>query len=116
MIKPPKMNVQFYKEESGKEPVKKWLRELDKNDRKIIGEDIDSVQERWPLGMPVVRPLSKGLWEIRSNLNNRIARIMFIICDGEMILLHAIIKKTQKTPPSDIVIAKKRAVKYKKLY
>lgn len=104
--------VRFYKTELGNEPVKDWLRTLDKADRLIIGADLRSVQKRWPLGMPLVRPLGHGLREIRSTLDNRIARLFFIICDSEIVILHGIIKKTQKTSSSDLELAKIRAKKY----
>ena len=103
------LDVIFYMELSGKEPVREWLFELDKQDRRKIGRDILSVQYQWPIGMPLVKPISKGLWEIRTSLDNRIARIFFMIHGKEMVLLHGIIKKTQKTPPSEIALAKKRA-------
>jgi len=35
------------------------------------------VQEGWPLGMPLVRNLAKGLWEVRCTLPNTIARVFF---------------------------------------
>ena len=105
--------VVFYKEEgSENEPVKEWLYSLDKNCRKIIGKDMRTVQLGWPLGMPLVRSLGDKLWEIRFSLPNNIARIIFKMIQGEMILLHGFIKKTQKTPSEDIQIAKKRAKKY----
>lgn len=101
--------VVFYKEASGKEPVKEWLKELEKDDRKTIGTDIRTVQIDWPIRKPLVSPFGQGLWEIRSSLENRIARIFFIFKDGKMVLLHAFIKKTQKTPPDDLKLALKRA-------
>jgi phage-related protein len=105
--------VVFYKEEGSKnEPVKEWLYSLDKNCRKIIGKDMRTVQLGWPLGMPLVRSLGNGLWEIRFRLPNNIARIIFKMIGGEMVLLHGFIKKTQKTPPEDLQLAKKRAKKY----
>jgi DNA-binding Xre family transcriptional regulator len=53
--------------------------------------------------MPLCRPLGKGLWEVRSDLTQgRIARVLFCIHDGRMVLLHGFIKKTQKTPAADI--------------
>jgi phage-related protein len=49
------------------------------------------------------------LWEVRSTLErNRIARVIFCIDDGCMILLHGFIKKTQKTPRADLELATKR--------
>lgn len=103
------LSVKFYREESGREPVHDWLMKLDKESRRIIGYDIKLVQFGWPIGMPLVGPLGNGLWEVRSDLDNRIARVIFIVEDGRMILLHGFIKKTQKTPPADLELARKRA-------
>jgi phage-related protein len=66
------------------------------------------VQFNWPLGMPLVDSLGKGLWEIRSTLDNRIARIIFIVRGKNIVLLHGFIKKTKKTPPNEIEIAERR--------
>lgn len=99
----------FYQSSAGNEPVRDWLKNLPKEDKKIIGEDIKTVQYGWPLGMPLVRSLGDGLWEVRSALGtNRIARIIFFMHASSMILLHGFIKKSQKTPLSEIEIAKKR--------
>jgi phage-related protein len=99
----------FYALPSGREPVREWLRALDADDRKVIGEDIKDVEFSWPIGMPLCRALGRGLWEVRSALTQgRIARVLFCIPDGRMVLLHALIKKTQKTPPDDLALAVKR--------
>lgn len=103
------ISVAFYKQENGKEPVREWLKSLKKGERHTIGEDIKMVQEGWPLGMPLVQNLGKGLWEVRSTLPNTIARILFIMHEGQMVLLHGFIKKTQKTLPQDLEIGIKRA-------
>ena len=59
--------------------------------------------------MPVCRSLTNGLWEVRSNVSSgRIARVIFCIVGGEMVLLHGFIKKTQKTPRQDLDLALKR--------
>lgn len=99
----------FYRSSSGREPVREWLQGLDPADRKIIGEDIKDVEFSWPIGMPLVRSLGKELWEVRSNLtSNKIARVIFCVEQGRMVLLHGFIKKTQKTPQRDIDLALKR--------
>jgi phage-related protein len=103
-----KLQVVFYKSGAGKEPVREWLKKLNKDDRKIIGEDIKTVQYGWPLGMPLVRKIEKGLWEVRTQLDNRIARILFTSHKGIMVLLHGFIKKSQKTPAKDLKISKQR--------
>ena len=70
MISEYPIKVVFYQTETNNEPVRKWLKELSRNDRKIIGEDIKTVQFGWPLGMPLVKKVDVGLWEIRSKLDN----------------------------------------------
>jgi phage-related protein len=88
------------------------LKELPADERRTIGEDIKTVQYRWPLGMPLVKSLGDGLWEVRSTLPTRIARTLFIVHQGEIILLHGFIKKTQRTPSEDRALALKRKDAY----
>lgn len=103
-----RLRVFFYRSESGKEPVRDWLKSLPAEEKLIIGQDIKTVQFGWPLGMPVVRKLDKELWEVRSSLPNRIARVIFTVSGERMVLLHGFIKKTQKTPANDLALAKQR--------
>ena len=71
----------FYQTEAGSEPVRSWLKSksIDQQDRRLIGEDIRTVEFDWPLGMPACRPMGDGLHEVRTNLpGNRIARVFFM--------------------------------------
>lgn len=104
----PILSVKFFRTEKGGEPVREFLRELSPEDRKSIGTDIKEVQFGWPLGMPLVRKMETGLWEIRCHLERRTVRVFFTVSGKEMILLHAFIKKTQKTPQSELDAAKTR--------
>ena len=104
----PILSVAFFRTASGNEPVREWLKALPREERRILGEDIKTVQFGWPLGMPLVRKLDKGLWEVRSRLPDRIARVIFTASDGRMVLLHGFIKKSQKTPQEDLALAKTR--------
>jgi phage-related protein len=102
--------VIFFRTAAGGEPVRQWLRSLNAvEDRKAIGEDIKTVEFGWPVGMPVCRALGDGMYEVRSSLTqNRIARVLFYIDrDGRMVLLHGFIKKTQKTPPQEMDVARR---------
>ena len=104
-----RLPAHFYALPSGREPVRDWLKSLDLADRKIIGEDIKDVEFAWPIGMPLCQNLDGGLWEVRSDLTNgRIGRVLFCVDAGRMVLLHGFIKKTQKTPTSELDLAKKR--------
>jgi len=103
--------ARFYRTATGAEPVRKWLKALSREDKRIVGTDIATVEFGWPVGMPTCRPLSsrRGLLEVRSSLTqNRIARVLFCIHQGHMVLLHGFIKKTQQTPENDLDLAVRR--------
>ena len=104
----PPLDVKFFANDLGTEPVRDWLRSLPPIDRKTIGEDIKTVQLGWPLGMPLVRNLGGGMWEVRIKLENRIARVLFVLDGATMVLLHGFIKKQQETPKPDLDLAKDR--------
>lgn len=109
MCTAPTLTVRFFRTSSGNEPVREWLKGMNREDRKMIGEDIKLVQFRWPLGMPLVRKMEAELWEVRSKLDNRkIARTFFSVKNKEMILLHGFIKKSRKTPQKEIELARTR--------
>ena len=104
-----KIPAAFYQNATGQQPVREWLKELDAEDRKVIGEDIATVEYGWPVGMPICRSLGRGLWEVRSTLpNHRIARVIFAIVRNHMVLLHGFIKKTQGIPDEDLALSRKR--------
>jgi phage-related protein len=104
----PVLRVVFYRTEAGNEPVRLWLKSLDRADRKTLGEDVKTAQYGWPLGMPLIRKLGSGLWEVRSHITGGIARVIFTVGEGTMVLLHGFVKKTQKTPPAALRTARKR--------
>jgi phage-related protein len=99
----------FYRTGRGNEPVRDWLKlELSKEDRVKVGTAIKRVELEWPIGKPICAPLSDGLWEVRVNLPNRIARVIFCVHGETMVLLHGFIKKAQQTPKDDLDLAGKR--------
>ncbi len=104
----PILDVRFFCTDVGTEPVREWLKSLTAIDRKIIGEDIKTVQFGWPLGMPLVGHLDGNIWEVRIRLDNRIARVLFALEGRTMVLLHGFIKKQQATPKPDLGLAKDR--------
>lgn len=104
-----RLPARFYRSDSGREPVREWLKSLDAEDRRSIGEDIKDVEFSWPIGMPLVRSLGRELWEVRSSLpHGRIARVIFCVEKDCMVLLHGFMKKKQKTPKQEIALALKR--------
>lgn len=111
----PEVPVQFYRSDTGREPVLDWLRSLDKEDRRAIGLDLMRVQFGWPIGMPLVRSLKGGLWEMRSTLpSQRIARLVLCFHQETLVVLHGFIKKTQKTPAEELALARRRLKEFTK--
>jgi phage-related protein len=112
MAKPvrPKRTItaEFYRTEAGNEPVRKWLLTLSKSERQEIGRDIRKTEYGWPIGMPTCDSLGEGLWEIRTTLANRIARVFFCMVGARMVLLHGIIKKDRTAPKVDLETARDR--------
>ena len=104
----PILKVVFFKTAAGNEPVRAWLTALARDDMRTVGYDIKTAQYGWPLGMPLIRKLEPGLWEVRSDIANGIARVLFTVEAGEMILLHGFVKKSQKTPTVDLKTARQR--------
>ena len=106
--KEPILVVAFYRTNAGNEPVREWLKSLSRGNKRMIGEDIKTAQFGWPLGMPLIRKLERGLWEVRSNTDYGIARVLFTVDGNTMILLHGFVKKSQKTPLTDLNTARRR--------
>lgn len=104
-----KLQAVFFKTEQDNEPVRDFLKGLPPDDKKTVGADIMAVEMSWPIGYPTVRKLDTDLWEVRTNISDkRICRVMFTVSGNKMVLLHAFIKKTQKTPKEDMELGKKR--------
>ena len=104
-----RVRADFFKTAQGNEPVRDFLKALKLEDKKSVGADIMAVEMLWPIGYPKVRKLDSDLWEVRTDISDkRICRAIFTVDGKKMVLLHAFIKKTQKTPKEDLELAKKR--------
>ena len=109
----PRLTVYFYKALGGGQPVREWLLSLAAMDRRAIGTDIKLVQFAWPIGMPLVRSLGYELFEVRTSLQDRAARVIFYLDGAKMVLLHGFIKKQQKTGKEDLRISVARLRLYR---
>ena len=108
-LQPLKIDLHFYCTEAGNEPVRDWLKGQGEAERRAIGLDLQRVQFRWPIGMPLCRALGDRLWEVRTSLpNGTIVRMLICFHAGKLYVLHGFIKKTQKTPDEDLKLALKR--------
>jgi phage-related protein len=105
----PKLTVRFFRTEEGREPVREWLKALPEPERRRLGQEIRTMQFGWPVGMPLVRKLQPGLWEVRVRLENRLARVLFTVIDDAAVLVHGFIKQGQRTPQDVLELAARRA-------
>jgi phage-related protein len=106
---PRKIELVFFRNNTGSEPVREWLKGLDGVERRAIGTDLLRAQWRWPIGMPLCRPMGQGLWEVRTDLpGKRTARVLICFYDERLVALHGFIKKTRATPEDDLALARKR--------
>jgi len=108
-----RLRLTFFKTEGGREPVREWLLSLPREERQVIGTDLLDVQYSWPLGMPLVRKLDADLWEVRSNLGDRIGRVLFTVEEATLVALHGFIKKSQKTSAAELATARRRLAQFK---
>ena len=111
MVKDRPNPVVFFRLDSGREPVRVWLKEMAPGDRKTIGEDIKTLQFGWPVGMPLAKKMAENLWELRSNVSLGIARTFFSVFQEHIVLLHGFVKKSKKTPPKELTLARRRLSK-----
>jgi phage-related protein len=109
------LEIVFFKSEAGSQPVEKFLASRTKKDKEEIGADIYKIQEGFPLGLPLVKKMAVGLWELRSTIPDGICRILFTVTETKMVLLHGFVKKTQKTPLNELEVAKARLKEFRKL-
>ena len=99
----------FFRTPAGHEPVRDWLKDLPEAECHAIGTDLLRAQWRWPVGMPLCRPMGSGLWEIRTDLpTKRAARVLLCLYREHLVALHGFIKKTRTTPDEDLELARKR--------
>ena len=103
-----KVSVRFFVQEGGSEPAREWSLSLSREDQKRVGDDIRMVEFGWPIGNAGMPCIGQGLYEVRTHLKDRIARVMFTIAGDSMVLLHGFIKKSQATPAADLELARKR--------
>lgn len=104
-----KIPLIFFRTAAGSEPVRDWLKDLPEAERQVIGKDLLRAQWRWPVGMPLCRPMGDGLREVRTDLpTKRTARVLLCLYREHLVALHGFIKKTRATPDEDLALARKR--------
>ena len=102
--------LEFYETEDGKEPVKEFLDSLDdKMAAKLIGLMEVLEEKGTELRKPYSEHLDDGIFELRCKQGSNITRVLYFFYVGKKIIAtNGFVKKTQKTPPREIKLAKER--------
>ncbi len=108
--------MEFYEKENGEQPAKEFMLSLDKKLRAKLADTIMILQDNgYELREPYSKHISEGIFELRAKQGSDITRVMyFFYIDRHIILTNGFIKKTQKTPQSEIEKAKRYRSDYLK--
>lgn len=108
------MQVVFYKKQNGTVPVEDFLQSLDMKMQAKVVRAIDMLKVNgYELREPYSKSLGDGIFELRVQVATDISRVLyFFVVNGKVVLTHGFIKKTEKTPLSEI----DRAKRYRKDY
>ncbi len=103
------MEIKFYKDATGKVPVRDFLDSLDIKMRQKMLRSIQALQDLGiTLRMPLSEALDDGIFELRAKVGTNISRVMyFFVIGNQAVLTHGFVKKTQKTPARELERAKK---------
>lgn len=110
--------IQFYSTEDGKEPVAEFIDSLYvKMAAKLVGL-MDVLEEKGTeLRLPYSEYLEDGIFELRCRQGSNITRVLyFFYIDKTIVVTNGLVKKTQKTPPKVIKLAKKRRADWLRRY
>ncbi len=103
-----RLELEFFRSNSGREPVRIWLDRLSDRERQQVAKQLKKVQFGWPLGMPLVRKIESHLWEARIPFSGQSRRVLFTVVEERIVLLHAFSKTSQKIPDRELQTARRR--------
>lgn len=106
--------IVFFEQTDGFQPVADFIRKLDRKMSAKILRFLELLSEVGPeLREPYSKPLGDGIFELRTQVGNDTSRVLYFFFIGKKIVLtNGFVKKTQKTPSSEIELAKKRRAAY----
>lgn len=103
----------YFRDSSGRYPVKEYIAGLDPKERAKVRYDLDLLKQFGvDLGRPYVRSLGGKLWELRTTGRVQHRTLYFAVAGRRLVLIHAFAKKTQKTPQAEISTAMRRIGEY----
>lgn len=102
----------YYKDDKGDNPIQEFLVNLGRSNRILVAktrQGIEKLRNRAYHKEPLSKHLEPGLWELRIRAGVDILRIIYTFDKGKIIiLLHGFVKKDQKTPVSELEVARRR--------
>lgn len=107
-----KFKAEFYEMDDGSKPAKEFMLSQDSKMKTKLFGLVDILEQYGnQLREPYSKPLGDGIFELRAKAGSDISRVLyFFYYEGRIILTNGFVKKTQKTPPSEI----QKAKQYKK--
>ena len=110
------MQVEYFEKEDGTYPAEEFILSQDVKMRAKLFRLLELLEEKGnTLREPYSKSLDDGIFEIRAKQGSNITRVLYFFYIGNKIILtNGFIKKSQKTPPSEIDLAKKYRAEYEK--
>jgi len=109
-----KFEVEFYETADGKTPVEDFLWNLESKMRAKLVNLMEVLEDKGTdLREPYTKHLDDGIFELRCKLGSNLTRALFFFyIEGKIIITNGFVKKTPKTPPKEILLAKTRREDY----
>lgn len=106
------MQSVYYRERSGREPVREFLQALDVSSREAVAWAVELLNAMGvndpPLPFPYSSQVAGELRELRCHAGRRHIRVLYRRSERLFVLLHSFEKRTPKVPAPDVAIAEAR--------
>lgn len=111
------IKVTLYDAQNGHNYAKEYLQDLFKTNKKLCAKMFKSIEIFRKMGVQTPEKYSKhlqdGIYELRANVaTNEARQLYFFVIGNEIIITNGFTKKTQETPKSEILKAKKLRNEY----
>jgi len=113
--------LRFYQNlTTGRKPIDNYLNKLGKKERAKIAKYLEFFRANDNLlTFSLVKHIRGKVWELRIDFSNKRYRLLYCVLYRQIIILHVFLKKTDKTPNSEILLAQKRyneVLKHEQIY
>ncbi len=108
------IDIEFFALDDGRKPIEEFLNSLDIKMRAKVLRNIEILKEfGYSLRQPYSAPIGDGIFELRTQTDGNITRVLYFFYIGNVaVLTNGFVKKTGKTPVNEI----EKAISYRKIY